>query len=157
MRWLRLAIARLLGHPTPFMEATPVQQTPIAGPVSPGRTTKTGKEDSAGDTNRRPRHVSPAVKAKSARARRGTTAQSSAQEQVPAPIQTELPSGAGGHKRATTASQPASQSPTRKPSVAQQTTAESSPKPAQKPAQTTSGNRGKPRQTHVRRTRQHAK
>ena len=157
MRWLRLAIARLLGSPTPFMEATPVQQTPIAGPVSPGRTTKTGKEDSVADTNRRPRHVSPAVKAKSTRVRRGTTAQSSAQGQVPAQLPTELPSGAGGHKRATTASQPANQSQTRKPSVAQQTTAESSPKPAQKLAPTTSGNRGKPRPTPARQTRRHAK
>ena len=157
MRWLRLAIARLLGSPTPSMEVTPVQPTPTAGPVSPGRTTKTGKEDSVADTNRRPRHASPAVKAKSARARRGTTAQSSAQEQVPAPIQTGLLSGVGGHKRVTTASQPASQSQTRKPSVVQQTTAELSPKPVQKPAQTTNGNRGKPRQTPARRTRQHAK
>jgi hypothetical protein len=157
MRWLRLAIARLLGSPTPSMEVTPVQQTPIAGPVSPGRTTKTGKEDSVADTNRRPRHASPAVKAKSARVRRGTMAQSSAQEQAPAQLPTGLQSGAGGHKRATTASQPASPSPTRKPSVAQQTTAESSPKPAQKPAPTTSGNRGKPRPTPARRTRQHAK
>ena len=98
-------------------------------------------------TQRRP--VKPAVKAKSARVLRGTTARSQAPEQAPVQQQQETQSGERGRKQATLASQPASKSQTRKPKAVQPTTVAASRKPAQKPAQTTSGKRGRPRKTPV--------
>jgi hypothetical protein len=58
MRWLRAAIARLLGLPTPSMEALHVQPTPTAGPASPELITPVGNKPSAQVT--KPRRQSPA-------------------------------------------------------------------------------------------------
>lgn len=156
MRWLRAAIARLLGIPTEqVLSPSTAQQTQTAGPANPEHITPHGNKPSAQPTV--PRPVKPAVKAKSVRVRRVTTAQSQVQEQVPAQTLTVRQSGVGGRKQATPASQPVSPSPKRKRSPAQPTTQEASSKPARKPAQTTNGQAGKQAATPVRRTRQHAK
>jgi hypothetical protein len=60
MRWLRLAIARLLGSPTPSMVEAPVQPTQTVGHVPPELTTLAGNKPSAQATQRRPRLQLPA-------------------------------------------------------------------------------------------------
>lgn len=156
MRWLRAAIARLLGIPTGQVNTpSTAQQTQTVGLVNPEHIVLSGNKPSVPATV--PRPVKPAVKAKSVRARRATTAQSQVQEQVPAQTLMVRQSGVGGRKQVTTVSQPASPSPTRKRSPAQPTTQEALSKPARKPAQTTNGQGGKQAATRARRTRQHAK
>ena len=124
--------------------ATPTQ---LAGHAPQEPTTKRGKVNTVLGTKPQSRPVKPAVKAKSARVLRATTAPSQAPEQAPVQQQQEAQSGARGRKQVTPVSQPASKSRKRKPSVAPSTTAAKSRKPASKPAQTTNGKRGRPRKT----------
>ena len=155
LKRLITAIARIITRTTQPTVGIPVPPTQPVGHASQEPTQPRGNKRSAQTT--KPRPVKPAVKAKSVRVLRATTAQSQAPEQVPAQQQQELQSGARGRKQATPASQPVSKSRTRKRSVAQQTTPAASRKPASKPAQTTSGKRGRPRKTPAQRIRQHVR
>ena len=85
MRWLKAAIARLLGNPTPFMEAAPVQPTPTAGPVHPEPITPVGSKPFAADT--KPQSPVAAASSKKQKAASQTIQASSGSSKKQKPVQ----------------------------------------------------------------------
>lgn len=89
MRWLRLAIARLLGLPTPFMVEAPVQPTPTAGPVDPEHMTQAGSKPSVAGTQPQPPSLPAQARSrKKPKAAPQTTAGSKSTSKKSKPVQT---------------------------------------------------------------------
>jgi len=104
MRWLRLAIARLLGSPTPSMVETPVQPTPTAGPVSPEPIAQAGNKPSVEeDTHLHPLPRPPARprSRKKPKPVQSTTQASSGTNKKQKPVQTDKLPTTGGNSTQT--------------------------------------------------------
>ena len=134
MRWLRLAIARLLGSPTPSMVEAPVQPTQTVGHVPPEPTTLVGNKPSVEDTHPRPHLPQPARPRlrKKPKAVQLTSQGLSGTSKKQKPVQTGKSPTTGGNSTQTPVPptpQVVSQAPTKKQKAADSTSRGKKPTP----------------------------
>jgi hypothetical protein len=133
MRWLRLAIARLLGLQTQHL-GNPVQPTQTAGPVDPEHMTQAGSKPSAEDTHPRPHLPQPAQprSRKKPKVVQLTSQGLSGTSKKQKPVQTGKSPTTGGNSTQTPVPptpQVASQAPTKKQKAADSTSRGKKPTP----------------------------